>query len=147
MSRFLTSLDVRDEDEFAGTWRLLAPLRYESDVIGRTVTVPADFITDFASVPRLPIIYLAQGGKGQKAAVVHDWLYNSQEVPREQADDVLREALKLCGYSGFTAGLFWSAVRLGGGSHWKAPNLPQEKHVDAAMQANQAIAAASYQAP
>lgn len=134
MSRFLSALCVEDVDEFAGTWRLTAPLVFQSNILGQTITVPAGFVTDFASVPRLPFVYLAEGGKGEKAATLHDWAYTSQFVSREQADALLREALLACGYSSFTAGLFYAAVRVGGGSHWKAPNQPQPPHVQAAMQ-------------
>lgn len=134
MSQFLTTLDCRETDEFGGLWTLLASLAYESEVVGRIITVPAGFVTDFASVPRwLPIAYAAEGGKGNKAAVVHDWLYSSQAVDRKTADQVLREALIASGYSQVTAALFYAAVRAAGGSHWKEPNNPQPSHVEAAM--------------
>jgi hypothetical protein len=135
MSAFLTTLDCRETDEFAGLWTLLAPLAYDSGLLGRIVTVPAGFVTDFASIPRLPFVYLAEGGKGNRAAVVHDWLYSSQAFDRATADQVLREALIASGYSKVTAGLFYAAVRVGGGSHWTEPNNPQPVHVIEAMQA------------
>lgn len=131
--QFCSALQVEEVDEFAGTWRLLAPLGYDSAVLGRLLTVPAGFVTDFASVPRLPIIYLSEGGKGNRAAVVHDWLYTSQAVDRATADAVLREALLASGYSAFTAGVFYAAVRAGGASHWKLPNQPQTHAVAVAM--------------
>lgn len=102
-SRFLTALDVREECEYDGTWRLLAPLRYESKLLGRMIEVPADFITDFASVPRLPLVYLAAGGRGNKAAVIHDWLYTTQEVARSIADSVLAEAMAVIDAAHFEA--------------------------------------------
>lgn len=129
MSKFLGPLDVREEDEFGGLFQLLAPLAYQSDMLRDTITVPAGFHTDFASVPRLPIIYLTEGGKGNKAAVVHDWLYSSGNVDRKTADEVLREALIASGYSRFTANLFYAAVRVGGTSFWHAPKMPQPTQV------------------
>jgi hypothetical protein len=73
VSQFLTTLDCRETDEFGGLWTLLAPLAYDSEIVGGIITVPAGFVTDFASVPRyLPIAYAAEAGKGNKAAVVHD---------------------------------------------------------------------------
>jgi hypothetical protein len=134
VSAFLTSLDCREVDEFGGLWQLLAPLAYDCATLGKVVVVPSGFVTDFASVPRLPFFYLAEGGKGNKAAVVHDWLYSAQAVDRKQADQVLREALLASGYSSITANLFYAAVRVGGGSHWNEPNNPQPRAVDAAMQ-------------
>jgi hypothetical protein len=133
VSVFLTTLDCREVDEFGGLWELLAPLAYDSEVVRGTVTVPAGFVTDFASIPRLPFVYWTQGGKGNKAAVIHDWLYSSQAVDRKTADQVLREALIASGYSKVTASAFYAAVRVGGGSHWLEPNNPQPAHVDAQM--------------
>lgn len=133
MSSFLTTLDCREVDEFGGLWELLAPLAYDSDLLGHIVTVPAGFITDFASVPRLPFFYLAEAGKGNKAAVIHDWLYSSQAVDRKTADQILREALLASGYSAITASLFYAAVRVGGGSHWNEPNNEQPASVQEVM--------------
>lgn len=141
MSRFLTPLKVEEVDEFEGTWKLTEPLAFQSDALGTTVVVPFGFVTDFASVPRILVIYDLVGGKCNKAAVVHDWLYTTQQVDRQAADRVLAEAIQASGYSAFTASVFYAAVRVGGGSHWTAPNLPQPAPVQ------QAIDAASLVAP
>lgn len=135
MSQFLTTLDCREIDEFGGLWELLAPLAYDSELLGHIITVPAGFVTDFASVPRLPFVYLAEGGRGNKAAVIHDWAYSSQFVDRATADKLLREALIASGYGKLTAGTFYAAVRIGGASHWQAPNNPQPAAVTALMNA------------
>jgi hypothetical protein len=105
------------------------------------VVVPKDFITDFASVPRLPMFFLMAGGKGKRAAVVHDWLYtvgtaHPGTITRLQADQVLLEAMLASGYARVTAGMFYAAVRAGGSSHWQGENVPQEMHVDAAIEAD-----------
>jgi hypothetical protein len=134
VSKFLTTLDCRETDEFGGLWTLLAPLAYDSEVVGRIITVPAGFVTDFASIPRLPFVYLAEGGRGNRAAVIHDWAYSTQFVDRATADKVLREALIASGYSKATAALFYAAVRLGGASHWTAPNNPQPPLVQQIME-------------
>jgi hypothetical protein len=128
-AEFMTRLAVMEDDELAGTWNLTQPLIYRSQILGETVTVPEGFRTDFASVPRLPLVYLAAGGKGERAAVVHDWLYSTQSVERATADAVLQEALLACGYSRLLATAFYTAVRAFGGSHWKAPNQPQPAHI------------------
>jgi hypothetical protein len=97
MSEFLTPLRVEETDEFGGLWTLLAPLRYRQRSLGRVITVPAGFVTDFASVPRILGVYDLEGGKCNKAAVVHDWLYSMGSiaggVDRKAADQVLREAM------------------------------------------------------
>jgi hypothetical protein len=134
MSAFLTPLRVEEVDEGdPPLWRLLEPLRYESDLIGGVLEVPADFLTDFASVPRWPLMHMVVAGKGNRAAVVHDFLYSSGLHPREACDQVFAEALTACGYSRLTVWLMYRGVRIGGASHFNAPNVPQEPHVEAAM--------------
>jgi hypothetical protein len=137
-SEFLTNLCAEVVDELAGIWQLEKPLVYRSVVMDRTITVPAGFKTDFASVPRILGIYDLEGGKCNKAATVHDLLYTlgsagRMAVDRATADAVLREAILASGYGRTTAALFYAAVRSFGGSHWKAPNLPQQPHVDAVL--------------
>jgi hypothetical protein len=137
VSQFLSPLKVEEADEFAGTWRLLAPLIFRSDVLKRDVTVPTGMVTDFASVPRILGVYDLEGGKCNKAAVVHDWLYSMGSaaggVDRKTADAVLREAIIASGYSEFTASVFYAAVRTGGASHWDKDNVAQPMDVNANM--------------
>lgn len=140
MSGFRSDLDARLVDEQAGTDRLLAPLVYCSDLCHALVIVPAGFVTDYASVPRLPFAYMVVGGKGKRAAVIHDWLYSGGMVgtwrlDRKQADQVFAEALEASGYGRVVVGLMYAGVRLGGGFCWKAPNQPQPAHVAARMEA------------
>lgn len=78
MSAFLDFLDVRLVDWRAGrpVWWTLAVLRYLSDLLGgRIILIPAEFVTDLASVPRLPIIWLATGGRGPRPSIPHDFAY------------------------------------------------------------------------
>lgn len=140
-SAFITPLCTELLDEFADTHRLEKPLVYYSELLQREVTVPAGFVTDYASVPRLPLAYLITGGKGKRAACLHDWLYSGAAADRKSADRVFAEALRACGYGIVTEGLMYAGVRIGGGSHYTAPNLPQPAHVDAAL------AAANVEAP
>jgi hypothetical protein len=133
MSRFVTPLRAEEVDEFEGIDRLLEPLGYESDLLDCRVDAPTGFLTDWASVPRLPLMYLAYGGKGKKAAGIHDLLYHSRAVSREMADQVLREAMLACGYSRLTAWAFYQACRVGGQARWDQPNLQQSDAVEAAV--------------
>jgi hypothetical protein len=120
MSKFLTDLKMENatpRDD--GLWRLTAPLVYQSDVAKMTFTVPAGFITDLASVPRIPIAYLLAGGTSNEASVVHDFIYSTHPVARATADAVLKEASLLTGVPKWRAWLMWAGVRVGGGgSHW-----------------------------
>jgi hypothetical protein len=109
VSRFVTPLCTEDEaDDHA---KLAADLVYESDRLQRVITVPAGFETDFASVPRLPVVYLAAGGTARKAAVVHDYLYRQSGVARADADAVFLEAMKASGQPAWRATLMWLGVR------------------------------------
>jgi len=123
MSRFLSRLAATNVDaDFAGgrgLWELVEPLVYESDVAGMTITVPAGFKTDFASVLRLPVIYLLFGDKAHAPATVHDYLYHSGLVKRKTADDVFAEAMRASTrLSAVERGMMWAAVRLFGGLHY-----------------------------
>lgn len=82
------------------------------------VCIPEGFITDFASVPRVPIIYLAVGNKGHKAAVLHDWLYHTKQFSRKTADAYFYHALREAGVNHFYAWSMYSAVRLAGGKYY-----------------------------
>jgi hypothetical protein len=134
-SRFTTPLEVRkaakdNSHDKRGTWKLLAPLAYESVLLGRTVIVPAGFVTDFASVPRLPVAFLLAGNCGHEAAVVHDWLYTSHEVDRATADAVFREALRADGDPAWRAWLMWAGVRVGGAGPYELTGQAQPAHVE-----------------
>lgn len=122
MSRFLTrcALEIAD-DQDDGKWILLTDLIYESDVAHRTITVPAGFQTDLASVPRLPLVYLLAGDCARQAAVVHDYLYSTGIVSRSVADEVLREASAITGVPTWRRMLMFAGVRLFGGSHYTEP--------------------------
>lgn len=117
-----------------GTWQLVLPLIYESDVAGAVIVVPGEFVTDLASVPRLPFVYLLAGGIAHAAAVVHDWLYTSHAIggrliERALADAVFCEAARLCGASWFQAWLMYQGVRIGGSAAWKRPGPRQPAEV------------------
>lgn len=121
MSRFLTSLDVRllsDSEDSDGKWMLVSPLLYESDVAGKIIKVPIAFETDFASVPRVPIIFDLMGDLAHAAAVLHDYLYATGEVSRATADAVLKEAAIVSGIPKWKAWLMYLAVRTFGASRY-----------------------------
>lgn len=128
MSRFLNRLCIEvADDQDNGQWVVTRPLVYESDVAGMTITVPAGFQTDLASVPRLPVVYLLTGGTSNEAAVVHDYLYSTGIVSRKIADAVLSEASKVTGVPAWRRGLMWAAVRIFGGSHFAASEVAVEQ--------------------
>lgn len=97
-----------------------APLIYQSDVAGMTFTVPQDFVTDLASIPRMPFIYYLLNGVADEPGVVHDFLYSTATVSRVLADLVLKEACQLFGIPAWQALSIYLGVRVGGASHYGA---------------------------
>ena len=131
---YLTHLDTREIAE--GFYQLLAPFYARIDFDdGRVVEVmiPAGFVTDFASVPKIPFAYLLFGGIGNKAAVVHDGFYSRFkgitvtdmatrlpfEYDRRFADIVFYFALLACGIAWYKRQVMYRTVRLFGGKYYK----------------------------
>lgn len=113
-------------------WRLEQPLVYEVGALGsgRVVAVPAGFVTDGASVPRLLWAILPAWGRYSRAAVVHDYLCilieqgaRHREAPnRAIADAIFREAMAVCGVGVVTRWTLWLGARLGAIWPWRPPN-------------------------
>lgn len=115
MSKFLTELEVClvDDDD---TWILRSPLVYESNIVG-TVTVPAGFLTDFASVPRVPVVYRLYGDRAHRESVLHDYLYCLDSVPLvsfSDANKVFFEAMECRGKPFYIRHPMYWGVCLGG---------------------------------
>ncbi len=133
MGKFQSPLRVEKRGE--REWVLLEPLIYQSNNVG-VIVVDAGFVTNFASVPRLPFMYWLFGGIGDEAATLHDWLYRKEhtqstgherQIDRETADKVLRGVIIECLTKDGAGKLkakaiawaMWAGVRLGGASHWE----------------------------
>ncbi len=63
----------------------------KKDVVIHT---PHGFLTNFASVPRMPFAYLLAGGRGNKPAASHDYLYAEATRPRLWCDRVFESGLE-----------------------------------------------------
>lgn len=99
-------------------YRLLAPFQY--DASGFTVSVPAGFVTDFASIPKFLWNLLPPTGTYGKAAVVHDYMYRTPDAySKEIADATFLEAMQYLGVGRLTRYTMYLAVRLFGGSSYK----------------------------
>lgn len=116
---FLTTLDVELVAEGEDAWILRNPFAYHSEVLGMIVTVPPGFVTDFASVPRLPVIYMLTGNTAHRPAVIHDFLYTTSACERKQADEVFLEAMEVVGIPAWKRYPMYWGVRAFGGSHFK----------------------------
>jgi hypothetical protein len=95
--------------------------------ISGQVIIKEGFRTDFASVPRLPLMWYVAGGVGIKASLVHDYLYSgglihyydnglllSRGVTKKEADNIYYHFLLDSKVLHIRALLMWLAVRLFG---------------------------------
>lgn len=66
---------------------------YKVDGEFKKWTVPMGFTTDFASVPRAGR-WFASKTDAIEASVAHDWFYETQKVPKDEADLVFLVAME-----------------------------------------------------
>ena len=129
MSMFLNTIKVELTDNTGrGLWRVLEDFVYVSDLVG-VIIVPKDFMTDFASVPRLPFVFMLTGNTAHQAALVHDYLYTSNEFSRKLSDEIFKEAIEASGEPSWRASIMYAGVRLGGQSSWESAGPRQTEAV------------------
>lgn len=94
-------------------YHLLEPLTYYDDEAG-SVTVPAGYVTDLASVPRFALWFLPSNGRYARAAVIHDWLYEKggDHSDRLLADTLFLRAMKTLKVKSWRCFLLYWSVRL-----------------------------------
>src|SRR3954469_23377943 len=100
-------------------WVVVKPFTY---TIGQTtyrITVPAGFVTDFASIPAAMRGFLSPTGQEGRAAIIHDYLYWNQPCTREQADWILRLGMIESRVSLVTRQAVYWAVRAMGDTAWQ----------------------------
>jgi hypothetical protein len=85
------------------------------------ITVPSGFVSDGASVPRVFWSIFPPFGKYFKAAIIHDYLYSSENnaFNRVKSDYIFLEAMKETNVSFIIRYVIYNAVRIGGGIHFK----------------------------
>jgi len=102
---------------------LTEDLRYWCARTQRAYIVPAGFISDCASIPRVlwPIIGHPFDARWRKEAVLHDWLYRQEDkiVSRKTADQMFYDGLRLNGLRYTKAQAMYMGVRIGGARAWK----------------------------
>ena len=86
--------------------------RYRLDGIEKRQKVPADFPTDFASIPWFARWLISKIGSHSEAAVIHDWHYRAKVVPRKEADHVFLIAMKVAHTPWWQRTLMFTTVRL-----------------------------------
>ena len=113
-------------------WLLVEDVRYRIGESSIAITVPAGFVTDFASIPQAFWSWgLSPNGRYSKAAIIHDYLYWTQRCTRAQADNILVIAMKESSVEATTRAAIYDGVRLGGQAAWdrnaveRADGLPR----------------------
>jgi hypothetical protein len=108
-------------DFLDGETSLLArAYHYELGRSGRSIEIPAGFVTDFTSIPRKLRSFLDSHGRYSRAAVVHDFLYWAQPCSRGQADNILMIAMKQSGVPADQRYVIYKGVDLFGNLAWKS---------------------------
>ena len=132
---FGSSLRIEDIGTCGGKtiYRLEAPLVFYG-CNSLSITVPAGFETDFASVPRLPIAYMAWGDRAHREAVLHDYLYSigaEPDLPRGECDKLFRYAMILRGNPWWIYQSMYWGVRIGGSAGFKKAPVDFKFKIDA----------------
>lgn len=130
MSSFTTPLVVSPMPD-GRRWRLVFSFQYHlgTEYSNDFISVPAGFVTDFASTPP-PIWWLIPPwGKYGKAAIVHDYLYQTGQRTRLEADDIFKEAMTVLGVARWRIEVMYRAVRLFGWLAWHPKSEPLQAHV------------------
>lgn len=117
MSRFLDELNVTPMADGIN-WRHNAEFRFYSRALDRLILVPALEVTDFASTPRAIWSIIPPWGRHGAAACIHDRAYWDQSLTRDQADELLREAMSVLGVAPAVLEAIYDGVRLGGADAW-----------------------------
>lgn len=109
------NLKVHNVDLKHKPFELIHAIRFESSS-GRTITAPAGYRTDFASVPRFFHRVVNPVGRHGKAAIIHDWLCDEspKTTDHKQAADIFNEAMTALGVSWARRKIMTAAVKLGG---------------------------------
>lgn len=113
---FTTALELRELDSRPDFWAVVIPLIWETPT--KRIVVPQGFVTDLASIPKPLRNIFDPNGDSRKPAVLHDWIYRTHEFTKAQCDQLLYDALVVCGESKFVAWCYKAGVAIGGASSY-----------------------------
>ena len=119
----LSVFQITKKGKFRRAVKLKGYLVFYSEVLGREIVVPEDFVSDGASVPQIFWSLFPPFGKYLEAAIVHDWLCVEGKAGRgycssSEAHAVFREAMRVQGIGLAKRSTMWTAVRTCG-PRWK----------------------------
>ncbi|HAP0136057.1 TPA: DUF1353 domain-containing protein [Escherichia coli] len=118
MSKFTTPAILEMLDDYR--WRLAEPFEFWlTDDPADVIEVPAGYVTDLASVPRILWVVFPPHGRYAKAAIVHDWLYDNALRTKAEADRIFLDAMTVLGVPCWRRRLMYLAVRLFGKGNYR----------------------------
>ncbi|EGV2929238.1 DUF1353 domain-containing protein, partial [Salmonella enterica] len=105
-------------------WRVYEPFEfYLSDDNSDVIEVPAGFVTDLATIPRIFWTILPPDGKYAKAAIIHDWMYDNALRTKKEADLIFLDGMTVLGVPKWKRIIMYYAVRLFGRGSYSERNV------------------------
>ncbi|HII0646390.1 TPA: DUF1353 domain-containing protein [Salmonella enterica subsp. enterica serovar Yopougon] len=125
MSHFTTPAILEMLDHYL--WRVHEPFEfYLSDDNSDVISVPAGFVTDLASVPRIFWTLLPPDGKYAKAAIIHDYLYDNALRTKKEADRIFLDGMTILGVPEWKRIVMYLAVRIFGRGNYSKDQQARE---------------------
>lgn len=118
MSQFTTPAILEMLDDYR--WRLVEPFEFWlTDTPDDVIRVPAGYVTDLASVPRILWSVFPPHGRYAKAAIIHDWLYDNALRTKREADRIFLDAMTVLNVPVWRRRVMYTAVRLFGRGNYR----------------------------
>jgi len=102
---------------------LLAPIGWKPEGDDKEryseVMIPKGFVTDLASIPKVLWPILPPTERYTHAAIIHDYHYWTQNISRDEADEIFKIGMKELNVPGWSSYAIYKAVSLAGGTAWE----------------------------
>ncbi|EBV2374764.1 DUF1353 domain-containing protein [Salmonella enterica] len=125
MSRFTTPAILEMLGHY--NWRVYEPFEfYLSEDNSDAISVPAGFVTDLATVPRIFWSVMPPDGKYAKAAIIHDYLYDNALRTKKEADLIFLDGMAVLGVPKWKRIVMYLAVRIFGRGNYSKDQQARE---------------------
>ncbi|EHI3752477.1 DUF1353 domain-containing protein [Salmonella enterica] len=125
MSQFTTPAILEMLDHYL--WRVHEPFEfYLSEDNSDVISVPAGFVTDLATIPRIFWSVMPPDGKYAKAAIIHDYLYDNALRTKKEADLIFLDGMAVLGVPKWKRIVMYLAVRIFGRGNYSKDQQARE---------------------
>ncbi|ECO0849866.1 DUF1353 domain-containing protein [Salmonella enterica subsp. enterica serovar Newport] len=108
-------------------WRVYEPFAfYLSEDNCDVIEVPAGFITDLATIPRIFWSLMPPDGRYAKAAIIHDYLYDNALRTKKEADLIFLDGMAVLGVPKWKRIVMYLAVRIFGRGNYSKDQQARE---------------------